>query len=65
MERNDIINGLWRIAKPDPQKCNGCGYENSCSMRGCAIIRAAVLEIENLTTLERVWKRGISEKEVI
>ncbi len=46
MEQNDIINKLWKIAKPNPEKCNGCGCENSCTTRGCAIIRAAVREIE-------------------
>ncbi|MCI9433607.1 MAG: hypothetical protein HFF70_14655 [Oscillospiraceae bacterium] len=55
MERNDIINGLWELAKPDPEKCKSCGHENSCDIRGCAIIRAAVMEIEKLTSLEKVF----------
>ena len=58
MNRDDLINGLWRIAKPDPNKCDGYAYENNCSMRGCAIIRAAVLEIEILSASNNVLKES-------
>ena len=49
MEREHIINNLWSIAKPEPERCKGCGHENACAMRGCAIIRAAIREIEELS----------------
>ncbi len=37
----DIIKELNRI-KIDKHKCLGCGYENSCATKGCAIINQAI-----------------------
>ena len=54
--QEELINALWKIAKPNPEKCQGCGYENSCSPRGCAIIRAAILKIETQSALIKVLK---------
>lgn len=30
--------------------CLGCGHEHNCSTKGCAIIRAAIKELEELET---------------
>lgn len=63
MERENIINNLWSIAKPDPDRCKGCKHENACAMRGCAIIRAAIQEIEELSSHNKVLQqknKGVS-----
>lgn len=33
--------------------CLGCGYENSCGIRGCALIREAADRLEQLSDFER------------
>ena len=62
MKQEEIINALWRIAKPSSKKCDGCGCENSCSTRGCAIVRAAVREIDNLTAQNKVLKEIVKNE---
>ena len=42
MERAELISALRRMkAETGSLVCLGCGYENSCSVKGCALIRAA------------------------
>ena len=31
-----------------PEACLGCGYEHNCSTRGCAVIRAAREQIQDI-----------------
>ena len=41
-ERKDVIAALRRLrVQTGSLACLGCGYEQSCSVRGCAILRAA------------------------
>lgn len=40
MERNELLRAL-RSTAADQHRCFGCGYEYKCSIRGCAINRAA------------------------
>ena len=47
MERNELLRALWSTAA-DQHRCFGCGYEYKCSIRGCAINRAAAELIEQL-----------------
>lgn len=56
----DIIKELNRI-KIDKHKCLGCGYENSCATKGCAIINQAINVIE--TTLNKVKRLKNTVKE--
>ncbi len=38
-----LIEALMKLkVETGSLACLGCGYENSCSVRGCAIIRAAI-----------------------
>ena len=48
MNRNDIVGGL-RWIKPESGDfiCEGCGWENSCGVRGCRIVREAADMLEN------------------
>lgn len=45
MKTEDIIKELRRIMI-DEHRCFGCGYEHSCSTRGCAIMRNAAEELK-------------------
>lgn len=45
MERNELLRAL-RSTAADQHRCFGCGYEYKCSIRGCAINRAAAELIE-------------------
>lgn len=41
-ERKDVIAALRRLrVQTGSLACLGCGYEQSCGVRGCAILRAA------------------------
>ena len=40
MERDELLRAL-RSTAADQHRCFGCGYEYKCSIRGCAINRAA------------------------
>lgn len=47
MERPELIAALRRMqAETGSLVCMGCGYEDGCSVKGCALIRAAVEELE-------------------
>lgn len=47
MERLELISALRRMkAETGSLVCLGCGYENSCSVKGCALIRAAADMLE-------------------
>lgn len=48
MKRDDIVGGL-RWLKPESGDfiCEGCGWENSCDVRGCRIVREAADMLEN------------------
>lgn len=49
MSRDELLQALRRMApETGSLACLGCGHEHGCSTRGCAIIRAAVDEIEEL-----------------
>jgi len=46
MERNELLKKLQNIEiNTGSIVCLGCGHENSCSIKGCAIIRKAVEQI--------------------
>ena len=45
---DDLIQALKHLkVQTGSLACLGCGHEHSCSIHGCAIIRAAVEELEN------------------
>ena len=48
MKRDEIVSGLRRL-KPESGDfvCEGCGWENSCGVRGCRIMREAADMLEN------------------
>lgn len=49
MNRAELIQALKRLkVQTGSLACLGCGREHNCSMHGCAIIRAAVEELEKM-----------------
>lgn len=48
MTDRELIAALRRIGPETGSLCClGCGYEHGCSVHGCAVIRAAITEIEH------------------
>lgn len=48
MNDEALIQELRRVSCLDNLRCLGCGYEHSCSVRGCAIINEAIQRLEAL-----------------
>ena len=47
MNQEEILKALHRLkAETGSLACLGCGHENSCSTRGCAVIRAVIEILE-------------------
>ena len=57
MTDTDLITALRRIAVQDQHRCLGCGYEHSCSIHGCQIIRAAADRLKELAEMEKKEKQ--------
>ena len=52
MEMEEILKELHRLkVETGSPACLGCGHENSCSTRGCAVIRAAIEVLEGMQTM--------------
>lgn len=49
MTYNELYNGLRMLAvETGSLPCLGCGHENNCGIKGCAICRAAAETIRQL-----------------
>lgn len=46
MTKEELLSALRRMTVPDRHQCLGCGYEHSCGIHGCAVIKAAIQWIE-------------------
>lgn len=52
MKTNELIKALNHMkVQTGSLMCLGCGYEHSCGLHGCAIIREAADKIEKLNDL--------------
>ena len=52
MNKEEILKALRRLkVEIGSLACLGCGHENSCSTRGCAVIRAAIEVLEGMQTM--------------
>lgn len=52
MTTQEIIRALHRLqVETGSLACLGCAHENSCSTKGCAVIRAAVTHLEKPETV--------------
>lgn len=49
MNTNELIDALKRLkVETGSLACTGCGYEHDCGVKGCAIMREAAEEIEQM-----------------
>lgn len=47
MKREELIRCLHRLkAETGSLACLGCGHEHGCGIRGCAILREAIRQLE-------------------
>lgn len=66
MKRDEIVAGLrWLRPESGDFACEGCGWENSCGVHGCQIMREAADMLENDETCDGVlqdtvekWKKA-------
>ena len=64
MKRDEIVAGLRRQrVETGGIACLGCGWENSCGVRGCRIMREAADMLENDVTYDGVLQDTIKKWE--
>lgn len=62
MKRDEIVSGLrWLKPESGDFVCEGCGWENSCDVRGCRIVREAADMLENDETCDGVLQDAIEK----
>lgn len=53
MDQKEVLKALRRLkVETGSLACLGCGHENSCSTKGCAVIRAAIEALEQMHSTE-------------
>lgn len=54
MKREELIQCLHRLKiETGSLACLGCGHEHGCGIRGCAILREAIRQLEREMLLEK------------
>lgn len=62
MKRDEIVGALrWLRPESGDFACEGCGWENSCGVRGCRIMREAADMLENDETCDGVLRDAIEK----
>ena len=62
MDREELLRALRRMApETGSLHCLGCGHEHSCSTHGCAVVNAAVLEINMLAGQNKLLREQLDE----
>ena len=64
MTNEEIVKVLRGMAMDVFRTCEGCDLEENCSVRGCAVMRAAADAMENLQT-ENAALHQIAEKQAV
>lgn len=63
MKVNELIKALRRMGvQTGGLMCVGCGYEQNCSVHGCAILRKAADTIERLNDFDQAQSRKMLVK---
>lgn len=69
MNTQDLIRAIHRLkVETGSLACFGCGYEHSCSVRGCAILRSAAAALEKnqwINVKDRMPERTLPPKDVL
>lgn len=62
MKRDEIVSGLRRLkAETGSIACLGCGWEHSCGVHGCRLMREAADMLENDETYDSVLQDAIEK----
>ena len=62
MKRDEIVAALrWLRPQSGDFACEGCGWENSCGVHGCRIMREAADMLENDETCDGVLRDAIEK----
>lgn len=62
MKRDEIVAALrWLRPQSGDFACEGCGWENSCGVRGCRIVREAADMLENDETYSGVLQDAVEK----
>lgn len=62
MKRDEIVAGLrWLRPESGDFACEGCGWENSCGVHGCRIMREAADMLENDETCDGVLRDAVEK----
>lgn len=63
MNRGQLIHGLRQLkVQTGSLACMGCQHEDNCGIKGCALIRAAVEQLEVLQGFEEWLQQATSDK---
>lgn len=47
----EMTKQLKRMVTPDRHHCDFCGFEHNCQIHGCAVLRAALRDVEILAQI--------------
>lgn len=62
MNRGQLIHGLRQLkVQTGSLACMGCQHEDNCGIKGCALIRAAVEQLEVLQGFEEWLQQEIKQ----
>lgn len=63
MNREQLLHGLRHLkVQTGSLACMGCQHEDNCGIKGCALIRAAVEQLEVLQCFEEWLQQATSDK---
>ena len=61
MTNEEIVKALRRLrVETGSLSCLGCGYEHSCNVHGCQILREAAAQLEHFTAENRALRRALA-----
>jgi hypothetical protein len=61
MTNEEIVKALRRLrVETGSLSCLGCGYEHSCNVHGCQILREAAAQLEHFTAENRALRSALA-----
>lgn len=63
MTNEEIVKALKRLrVETGSLSCLGCGYEHSCNVHGCQILREAAAQLEHFTAENRALRSALAPR---
>lgn len=63
MTNEEIVKALKRLrVESGSLSCLGCGYEHSCNVHGCQILREAAAQLEHFTAENRALRSALASR---